>query len=153
MAQHATEIIETKTSFGEEILPIPDKVRREGPAKRTGNVKGDDFMKNFGFRAVEFGNWENQDERQQLMNYSYDALADLADVLGVPPRAIGLNGELALAFGARGHGLSGARAHYERDYGVINLTKMKGAGSLAHEWFHSLDHYLGAKTRKHRARR
>lgn len=30
---------------------------------------------------------------------------------------------------------------------VINLTKNKGAGSLAHEWFHSLDNYLGRKTR------
>ena len=25
---------------------------------------------------------------------------------------------------------------------VINLTKTKGAGTLAHEWFHALDNYL-----------
>lgn len=148
MAQHAEEIIDTKTSFGEEILPIPDKVTREGAPRRTGNVTGDDFRQTYGFRAVEFGLWENQEERQQVMNHAYDALADLAEILNIPPRAIGLNGELALAFGARGHGLSGARAHYERDYGVINLTKMKGAGSLGHEWFHALDHYFGRQDTK-----
>jgi hypothetical protein len=59
-----------------------------------------------------------------------------------------LNGDLAIAFGARGQGLSGAKAHYEPDYGVINLTKMKGAGSLAHEWFHSLDHFLARQDTK-----
>ena len=79
---------------------------------------------------------------------AYDGLLDLADVMGIPPKAISLNGELALAFGARGQGLSGARAHYERDKVVINLTKMNGAGSLAHEWFHALDHYLGRQDGK-----
>lgn len=148
MAGHAVQIIETKTSFGEEILPRPDKVQRTGVARRTGDVTANDFMSAFDFRGIEFGNWNAQDERQSVMNHAYDALMDLADVMRVPPQAIGLNGELALAFGARGHGLIGARAHYERDYGVINLTKMKGAGSLAHEWFHALDHYFGRQDGK-----
>ena len=56
--------------------------------------------------------------------------------------------QLALAFGARGQGLSGAVAHYERNYGVINLTKMQGAGALAHEWFHAADHYFGRQDGK-----
>ena len=148
MAQHAAEIIETKTSFGEEILPIPDHVVREGPERRTGNVTGEDFRDTYGFRAVEFGLWNNQEERQQVMNHAYDALADLAEILNIPAESIGLNGELALAFGARGHGLVGARAHYEGDYGIINLTKMSGAGSLAHEWLHSLDHYFARQDTK-----
>ena len=33
-------------------------------------------------------------------------------------------------------------AHYEPDKVVINLTKTKGAGSLAHEWFHAIDNYF-----------
>ena len=149
MAVHAEEIIETKTNFGEEILPRPETVQRTGPDRRNGrNVTAQDFQETFALRAVEFGNWNNQDERQAVMNHAYDGLLDLAEILHIPPKAIGLNGELALAFGARGHGLSGARAHYERDYGVINLTKMKGAGSLAHEWFHSLDHYFGRQDTK-----
>jgi len=148
MAEHAVEIIETRTSFGEEILPAPDTVRREGPARRQGDATSDQFKETFGFRGVEFGNWNSQEERQAVMNHAFDGLADLAEVLGIPTRAIGLNGELSLAFGARGSGLTGARAHYERDYSVINLTKMHGAGSLAHEWMHALDHYLARQDTK-----
>ena len=36
-----------------------------------------------------------------------------------------------------------AAAHYEPLRKVINLTKMHGAGALAHEWWHGLDDYLG----------
>lgn len=148
MADNAVKIIETKTNFGEEILAKPDKVVRAGAERRTGPATKEMFGKDFGFRSVEFGNWNNQDERQEVMNHAYDGLRDLAEVLDVPPKALSLNGELSLAFGARGQGLSGAKAHYERDYGVINLTKMSGAGSLAHEWFHAFDHYLGRQDTK-----
>lgn len=48
---------------------------------------------------------------------------------------------LAIAFGARGSGT--ALAHFEPARNVINLTKLKGAGSLAHEWGHALDFFLG----------
>jgi hypothetical protein len=143
MAQNAAAIIETKTRFGEEVLAKPDTVNRQGPERRTGDVKGDDFIHTFGFRGVEFGNWNNQAERQEVMNHAFDGLHDLAEVLGIPAKAVSLNGDLALAFGARGQGLTGARAHYEPGKGVINLTKMSGAGALAHEWFHALDHYFG----------
>jgi hypothetical protein len=148
MATHAAEIIEKKTAYGEEILARPETVKRIGEARRTGPATKEMFADTFGFRGVEFGNWNNQDERQEVMNHAYDGLLDLAALLGVPPKAISLNGELALAFGARGQGLSGAKAHYEMDYGVINLTKMSGAGSLAHEWFHALDHYLARQDTK-----
>lgn len=149
LAQNAAEILETKTFFGEEILPRPETVERIGEDRRNGrNVEANDFKDMFGFRAVEFGNWQNQDERQEVMNYAFDGLHDLADTLNIPPRAIGLNGDLALAFGSRGAGLSGAAAHYERNYGVINLTKMQGAGHLAHEWFHAADHYFGRQDTK-----
>lgn len=143
MVDHAVELIETKTSFGEEILAKPDAPERQGGAERSQNATPEMFMETFGFRGVEFGNWNNSLERQEVLNNAYDALVDLADILGVPPRVLSLNGDLGLGFGSRGHGLSGARAHYERQYATINLTKMKGAGSLAHEWFHALDHYMG----------
>ena len=54
-----------------------------------------------------------------------------------------IDGTLAIAFGARGSG--NAVAHYEPLRKVINLTKLRGAGSLAHEWWHSFDDYLGGK--------
>jgi len=152
MALNAEAIIDIQTSFGEEILPRPDKVVRKGEDYRKGrDVAAEDFRQAFNFRAVEFGLWNNQEERQEVMNHAYDGLMDLAAVVGIPPSAIGLNGELALAFGARGQGLTGARAHYERDYGVINLTKMAGAGALAHEWFHATDHYFARLDTKAKA--
>lgn len=142
LIKNATNILETSTTFGELDLPRPENTVRRGTERRKGDAKDTDFMKVFGFRGVEFGNWNNQEERQQLLNDAYDGLLDLAEVLKIPAKAISLNGDLALAFGARGQGLSSARAHYEPAKVVINLTKMNGAGSLAHEWWHAFDHYL-----------
>lgn len=148
LAKNAETLLNAKTSFGEEILPVPDIAKRTGVSRRTGDATRDLFVETFNPRAIEFGLWENQEERQMVMNHAYDGLLDLAEALGVPPKALMLNGELAIAFGARGQGLTGAKAHYETDYGVINLTKMKGAGSLAHEWMHAFDHYLARKDGK-----
>lgn len=142
LVRHAQEILETNTIFGELDLPRPENTQRTGVARREGDAKDSDFSRVFGFRGVEFGNWNNQVERQELLNDAFDGLMDLAEVLNIPPEALSLNGELALAFGARGQGLSSAKAHYESNRVVINLTKMNGAGSLAHEWWHAFDHYL-----------
>ena len=102
-----------------------------------------DFVEDFGLRGVDFGNWVNDKdgERQEMLNDAYDALADLAEVLGIPNSAMGLNGKLLITLGKRGMG-NFAAAHFERKLQVINLTKTKGAGSLAHEWFHALDNHF-----------
>ena len=146
MAKHAKDIIEAKTAWREELIVKPENATRTGTERRQGPATPEMFQDTFGFRGVEFGNWMKQDtgslERQEVLNNAYDGLKDLAEILGVPDKALSLNGDLGLAFGARGHGLVGAKAHYEPEYGVINLTKMSGAGSLAHEWFHAFDHYL-----------
>ncbi len=117
---------------------------RVGEDMRAGqDVTPEFFANTFGFRGVEFGNWVEQGRRQKDLNDAFDALMDMAAVLGIPPKAISLNGELGLAFGARGSGgLKPAAAHYERDKVVINLTKKNGAGSLGHEWWHALDNYF-----------
>lgn len=154
MANHPEEIMSIRTSYGESDLATPvihgwnDARSDKAPErlKKGQNATEDMFTDTFGFRGVQFGNWQNQTERQALMNAAYEGMMDLADVLGVDPKIVSLNGELGLAFGARGKGLTGARAHYEPAYTVINLTKMKGAGSLAHEWMHALDHYLMLKS-------
>ena len=107
------------------------------------NITPQEFNEVFGFRGVEFGNWVEQGRRQSDLNEAYDALMDLSKALALPPAALSLNGELGLAFGARGRGgVDPAKAHYEAGHVVINLTKEKGAGSLAHEWWHALDNYL-----------
>lgn len=125
-----------------ELPALSELTRNNMPDYRDGkNITPDDFQRMFKFRGGEFGNWNNAAERQQALNYAYDALMDLSTVLGITPESLSLNGELSIAFGARGEG--GARAHYEPTKAVINLTKMKGAGSLAHEWAHALDNYFG----------
>ena len=119
-------------------------VRREGPDYRAGrNVAGQDYLGAFGFRGGEFGNWMSQADRQASLNMGFDALKDLAAALQISEKDIAYQGTLAIAFGARGSG--SAVAHYEPERKVINLTKMRGAGSLAHEWWHGLDDYLGEK--------
>lgn len=122
--------------------PIRDRV---GPDYRQGtDATPEIFQETFGFRGVEFGNWvkqgKNGRERQWMLNNAYDSLMDLSKILDIPPKAVALDGGLGLAFGSRGHGA--ASAHYEVANRVINLTKTKGYSSLAHEWFHALDHYL-----------
>lgn len=127
------------------------EIRRTKNADRIGEDyrKGNDvtpaqFDKTFGFRGVQFGNWVENDRRQLDLNNAYDALLDLSNVLQLPPKAMSLNGALGFAFGARGSGgIDPASAHYEPDTVVINLTKERGAGSLAHEWFHALDNHFG----------
>lgn len=121
---------------------------RVGENRRDGkDVTEAMFEQAFGFRGVQFGNWVGQGkgakDRQGLLNEAYDALLDLADILGIPSRAISLDGTLGLSLGARGSGR--ASAHFERDGLVINLTKTRGAGTLAHEWFHALDNYFSRK--------
>lgn len=108
------------------------------------------YQETFGFHGVEFGNWEEGKTRQENLNASYEALLDLADALGVEPKALSLGGTLGLRFGSNGRGgRNPAAAHYEPDFHAINLTKMNGAGCLAHEWFHALDDYLGHKSNLH----
>lgn len=122
---------------------IPDRERR-GPDYRHGrNVTPEELARTFGFRGVQFGNWASQGDRQAALNNTYDALMDLCHVLGVSPRALSLGGELGIAFGARGSG--DANAHYEPGETVINLTRTRGAGSLAHEWWHALDNYFARR--------
>lgn len=119
-------------------------VERTGTDYRNGeDITGQDYLDTFGFRGGEFGNWMNQNDRQTSLNMGFEALKDLAFVLQISDKDIAYQGVLAIAFGARGSG--NAVAHYDSLRKVINLTKMRGAGSLAHEWWHGLDDYLGMK--------
>ena len=140
--EHYAEMQERYRTLMDGIKPKFNENReRKGRDWRGGkNVSAEDFREAFDFRGVEFGNWMQQKDRRQALNECYDSLMDLAMVCGVSPKALSLGGKLAMAFGARGVGKF--NAHYEPDKVVINLTKTKGAGSLAHEWFHAIDNYF-----------
>jgi hypothetical protein len=141
----AWERVKDSDNVKEKDVRSKENRPRTGADHRDGkDVTPEQFSATFGFRGVEFGNWvsqgANSKERQGMLNQAYDALMDLADILNVPARAISLNGSLGLGFGSRGHGW--ASAHFEPNTLVINLTKTRGAGTLAHEWFHALDNYF-----------
>ena len=125
------------------LIPSPRfaHLTRSGPARREGSVTEAELATTFGLRAIEYGNWVKEGDRQVMLDLAFDSLADMAEALGVRTEAMGFQGQLALALGARGRGGSAA-AHYEPARRVINLTKTMGAGTLAHEWSHALDHWL-----------
>ena len=104
------------------------------------DVTGENYLETFGFKGGEFGNWMNDNDRQTSLNMGYESLYAMAKVLNISLRDISIHGRLSIAFGARGR--TSAAAHYEFEREVINLTKMNGAGSLAHEWGHALDDIL-----------
>lgn len=109
------------------------------------NISPERFVKTFPVHGGEFGNWLSNKERQNHLNMAYQAFYDLAEVLGIKPDDVTFGGKLSIAFGSRGRGgQSAASAHFEPLLEVINLTKMHGAGCLAHEWGHAMDHFLAA---------
>ena len=145
--EHAKRIQQEKESKNRNYTTERKSRERVGRDWRNGKDATPDMFVDmdgnksvFGFRAVEFGNYVTNKERQQFLNDIYDALMDMSDVLGVSPRALSLGGQLAIAVGARGK--SSASGHYEPEKNVINLTKTSGYGILAHEWLHAFDRYF-----------
>ena len=128
-------------------LQVADHITRDGGKPITaGSTQA--LKDLFNLRDVQSGNWvlKDQGSAQWHVERAAEAFSDLADLVGADPKTVAMNGRMALAFGARGKGNAGfggsARAHYEAVERVINITKMKGGGTLAHEWFHALDNLL-----------
>lgn len=124
-----------------KLVPKPLENIERTPNDRVFHVQGQDFIDEFKIKGGEFGNWVNENERQQNMNFAFDSFKDIASALDIKDEDVSLGGRLNIAFGARGHGA--ALAHYEPLREVINLTRMKGAGSLGHEYFHAMDDIAG----------
>lgn len=123
------------------------QAERVGPTRRMDgeDISAERLMEEFGLRGVNFGNWMKTPaarmEAQLHLNHAHDAMHDLADLLEVPPKTLSLGGMLGLAFGAQGHGGRNA-AHFVPGVNEINLTRAAGAGAMAHEWAHAVDHYF-----------
>lgn len=104
---------------------------------RTHDIKPEDLQKEFGLSGAQFGNWVENQRRQEDLNNFYEAMMDLADITGLPPKSLCFGNTLAMQFGS--NGMAKAMAHYDPSQIAINLNKKNGAGSLAHEWFHAVD--------------
>lgn len=117
---------------------------RKGPDYRHGEqVSFIDIKEIFGIGGIRIGKWVNTEEKALAANLIFDALADLAYILALPPSAIGLRGNLNLAFGTGGR--KGVQAHYAPNQRELALAKNAGAGALAHEFWHAFDHYIAEK--------
>lgn len=134
----------TKESTRFQLL-VADSFERTGGAPVPIGSSAD-LQKRFNLRAVQSGNWVLRDVNSGKfhMEQCGAAFADLAELVGIEPEHVSMNGRLAVAFGARGTGSTGGNAHYEPVHRVINITKMAGAGALAHEWFHAVDNLMMA---------
>lgn len=133
------EVVSDKGISVEAAERIGEERRLDGE-----DITSEKLKDTFAFKGINFGNWmkgkSNEAERQLHLNHAYDSFMDLADVLGIPPEAISLNGMLGLAIGAQGSGAHAA--HFVPGVNEVNLTRTHGAGSLGHEYAHALDHYF-----------
>lgn len=113
----------------------------ENPKKYLTN--SDYFIDRFNLKFVEFGNWMNQQDRADFLFNTAVSFNDLSLALKIEVDEIGLQKNLAIAFGARGR--SAASGHFEQlNSAIINLTKTKGKYSvLAHEYGHAFDNLIG----------
>ena len=107
----------------------------EPPAIERGMIE-------FGISGLELGNYVTNKQGQRLAHRLAEGFTDLRHLLGDWIVPLCRLGNLSVALGARGHGKW--CAHYEPALRVINLTKLRGDGSLAHEFGHFLDHMLAA---------
>lgn len=108
-----------------------------------GPVSFVDVRRRFEFRSIEVGRWVTPPERDRAAGRFYEALCDLMSILQGPEHLISLRGSLGLQYGIGGR--PGVAAHYIPATRQLALAKNAGAGSLAHEWFHAFDHYMGHK--------
>lgn len=133
------------------VPPRLDRITRTGLEDyRAGrDVTPEEFKSTFDFADVGFGRWVGGKQDQDHLNYAYDAFMDLSKLLGNDPKDIGFRGKLHFTIGALGHGKHAAHFAHGQQHPdgstveVINLTNTNGDGTVAHEWFHALDFYLG----------
>ena len=93
------------------------------------------IQKHFGYTDVVFGNYVQNKEGKEHAKHFLAAMLDLADLLNWDIKEINKLGGLSLSIGSMGCGsFSPALACYYPNRKVINVTKKRGDGTLAHEW-------------------
>ncbi|MGF6440422.1 LPD1 domain-containing protein [Paraburkholderia youngii] len=146
-----TEVIRVARVTEESVhfqFKVAENFHRVGGRKVT--VESTEQLKAmFQLREIQSGLWVLRDpiSGKFHVEQSAAAFADLADLMGIDDKHIGLGGKLGLAFGARGRGATGWKggapaATYESRYRVTGLTKHKGGGSLGHEHWHAIDNLI-----------
>lgn len=133
------------------IIQHTDEMERIVPPhtgyRRRKDATVQSFQRRFHLYGGEFGTWVPQKERQYNLNSTFDAFSDIAYVLNLAPVSVSFGHKLAFGWGSRGR--AGSVAFFQPKTKMLHLTRMKGAGSLAHEWMHAVD-YICAESDKHK---
>jgi hypothetical protein len=98
---------------------------------------------NWGLKAVQYGNSLSDGESSRLTYWANASFMDLSDLLRI--NVLKLNQAMGLGLDLATRGRKGSVATYHPTYKVINLNRQGGDGSLAHEWAHALDHWMGIR--------
>lgn len=121
---------------------VEDPYYRSG-GRKVSIEKPEEAIIQFSLRAVQFGHWLDDSSGKFHLVKTAEAFQDLADLLRLSDKEISLGGKLSISFGARGSGgKAAALAHYEPAMKIINMTKERSPGSLAHEYGHFLDNQI-----------
>lgn len=145
-----------KSEGGAPVAPKADLVINKYPPlsfiKRVGGLKIDkEELENFettkyylqtvfGFKEFEYGQTISDKDAREIIYHFLGAMADLGEILNMDIKQLNQLGGLSMAFASRGSG--SALAHYESVAKIINLTKSRGDGAVAHEYFHYLDNIV-----------
>lgn len=129
-----------ETSRGHSEAKAKKQIERKGGVQIK-DANPERARTTFGLREIDPGEYLSQADREYHFVELEQAFHDLADALEIPAELVGFRGRVGVGLGARGRG-GNAVAHYEPGRKAINITKVRGAGSVAHEWGHAFDNII-----------
>jgi len=125
-------------------VPLQYIKRIGGYVVKDEDVQVDTIVNRYGFKSVTLGNYVKDNEAREHIRHFLGAISDLGEVLNMDIRHLNSIHQrsplqrLSMWFGAGGRG-GKASAFYMSSSCVINITKTKGDGTVAHEYAHYLD--------------
>lgn len=149
IADHASQLVYQNYTPNDRILLSNYKRIGAQWRKNNRNITPKDFIDTFKFRGILFTSPITGYLGQDVLNALYDSFMDLVYILNLPPEAISLFGYNSLLVG-------GILSEFNKDayayYKSLHCDLVIGSdyasfNSIAHEWFHSLDGYLGLLNR------
>lgn len=113
--------------------------------KRTGGyaigeISPSQLIDNFGYKAVNYGNYVDDKWSKQHTKFFLQAMSDLGEIYNINIKELNELGGLGIVFG--GKGTKGHLATYYPQSKDINLTKSNGDGSVCHEYGHYFDNVV-----------
>lgn len=126
----------------EEVFEAMRGLERKGPTyiKEGQHISKEQFLETFGFRDCLFDLGIDEEEQQLDIDLAYVGFLDLAYALEIDPKDISLGNRLTISYKMMvGSATKKVAAQYDVTTETIEIGRVCGAGTLAHEWAHSLD--------------